>query len=92
MDLEDLWTPVSPRTLREVVDRLCEEGHVVADAPVDDRRVITGVCQDSRRVRPGDLYAALPGRRHHGADFASIVEWSTGTCGRPHGFRRWKCG
>ncbi len=71
MDLEDLWTPVSPRTLREVVDRLCEAGHVVADAPVDDRRVITGVCQDSRRVRPGDLYAALPGRRHHGADFAS---------------------
>ncbi len=41
MDLEDLWTPVSPRTLREVVDRLCEAGHVVADAPVDDRRVIT---------------------------------------------------
>ncbi|MBM9835566.1 Mur ligase family protein [Prescottella equi] len=71
MDLEDLRTPVSPRTLREVVDRLCEAGHVVADAPVDDRRVITGVCQDSRRVRPGDLYAALPGRRHHGADFAS---------------------
>lgn len=71
MDLEDLWVPVPPRTLREVVDRLCEAGHVVADAPVDDRRVITGVCQDSRRVRPGDLYVALPGRRHHGAHFAT---------------------
>ncbi len=30
---------------------------------------VTGVCLDSRVVRPGDLYAALPGARAHGADF-----------------------
>ena len=30
---------------------------------------ITGVTHDSRRVRPGDLYAALPGSRQHGALF-----------------------
>ena len=31
---------------------------------------VTGVTLDSRAVRPGDLYAALPGARAHGADFA----------------------
>ena len=31
--------------------------------------VVTGVTHDSRQVRPGDLYAALPGSRHHGALF-----------------------
>ena len=31
---------------------------------------MTGVTLDSRAVRPGDLYAALPGARAHGADFA----------------------
>ena len=30
---------------------------------------VSGVTHDSRRVRPGDLYAALPGGHHHGADF-----------------------
>ncbi|WP_345712719.1 Mur ligase domain-containing protein, partial [Kineococcus glutinatus] len=34
------------------------------DAPV------SGATLDSRAVRPGDLYAALPGARAHGADFA----------------------
>ncbi|GAA4103577.1 MULTISPECIES: UDP-N-acetylmuramoyl-L-alanyl-D-glutamate--2,6-diaminopimelate ligase [Actinomadura] len=31
---------------------------------------VTGITHDSRRVLPGDLYAALPGARAHGADFA----------------------
>jgi len=31
---------------------------------------VTGVTHDSRQVRPGDLYAALPGSHAHGADFA----------------------
>ncbi|MEV6794625.1 UDP-N-acetylmuramoyl-L-alanyl-D-glutamate--2,6-diaminopimelate ligase [Streptomyces sp. NPDC051320] len=30
---------------------------------------VTGITHDSRAVRPGDLYAALPGARFHGADF-----------------------
>jgi UDP-N-acetylmuramoyl-L-alanyl-D-glutamate--2,6-diaminopimelate ligase len=30
---------------------------------------LTGVTHDSRRVRPGDLYAALPGSHQHGARF-----------------------
>ncbi|MGI5118051.1 UDP-N-acetylmuramoyl-L-alanyl-D-glutamate--2,6-diaminopimelate ligase [Marinactinospora thermotolerans] len=31
---------------------------------------ITGITHDSRGVRPGDLYAALPGQRAHGAAYA----------------------
>ncbi|SFC73424.1 UDP-N-acetylmuramoyl-L-alanyl-D-glutamate--2,6-diaminopimelate ligase [Streptomyces aidingensis] len=32
---------------------------------------VTGITHDSRAVHPGDLYAALPGARFHGADFAA---------------------
>jgi UDP-N-acetylmuramoyl-L-alanyl-D-glutamate--2,6-diaminopimelate ligase len=35
------------------------------DGPV----LVTGVTHDSRQVEPGDLYAALPGGRFHGAQF-----------------------
>jgi UDP-N-acetylmuramoyl-L-alanyl-D-glutamate--2,6-diaminopimelate ligase len=34
---------------------------------------ITGCTHDSQAVRPGDLYAALPGARAHGADFAAAA-------------------
>ncbi|MGW1763932.1 UDP-N-acetylmuramoyl-L-alanyl-D-glutamate--2,6-diaminopimelate ligase [Streptomyces sp. NPDC002073] len=40
---------------------------VTASAPTE----ITGITHDSRAVRPGDVYAALPGARLHGADFAA---------------------
>ena len=36
-----------------------------------DPTPVTGVTLDSRRVRPGDLYAALPGANVHGARFAA---------------------
>ncbi|MEF9882425.1 UDP-N-acetylmuramoyl-L-alanyl-D-glutamate--2,6-diaminopimelate ligase [Streptomyces sp. P9-A4] len=32
---------------------------------------ISGITHDSRAVRPGDVYAALPGARLHGADFVT---------------------
>lgn len=32
---------------------------------------VTGISLNSRSVRPGDLYVALPGATRHGADFAS---------------------
>lgn len=32
--------------------------------------LLSGVTHDSRRVLHGDLYAALPGSRHHGAEFS----------------------
>ena len=34
---------------------------------------VTGVTHDSRAVRRGDLYAALPGRRTHGVEFAAAA-------------------
>ena len=33
--------------------------------------LVSGITHDSRLVAPGDLYVALPGRRHHGAEFAA---------------------
>jgi UDP-N-acetylmuramoyl-L-alanyl-D-glutamate--2,6-diaminopimelate ligase len=35
--------------------------------------VVSGITHDSRQVRPGDLYAALPGDRQHGARFAAMA-------------------
>lgn len=46
-----------------------ETGEHAADAAMET--VVTGVTLDSRDVRPGDLYAALPGARRHGAEFAA---------------------
>ncbi|MGW7104246.1 UDP-N-acetylmuramoyl-L-alanyl-D-glutamate--2,6-diaminopimelate ligase [Streptomyces sp. NPDC054838] len=40
-------------------------------APSAQTTPITGITHDSRAVRPGDLYAALPGAKLHGADFAA---------------------
>jgi UDP-N-acetylmuramoyl-L-alanyl-D-glutamate--2,6-diaminopimelate ligase len=31
--------------------------------------LVSGITLDSRLVEPGDLYVALPGRQHHGAEF-----------------------
>ncbi len=58
--------PTSPRRtpLREVA------ALVGAAAPETDT-VLTGATLDSRSVRPGDLYAALPGARVHGAGFGA---------------------
>ncbi|HEV2927331.1 MAG TPA: UDP-N-acetylmuramyl-tripeptide synthetase, partial [Propionibacteriaceae bacterium] len=36
-----------------------------------DPAVVRGITHDSRLISPGDLYVALPGRRHHGAEFAA---------------------
>src|ERR1700758_2248992 len=36
----------------------------------DGPGILSGVTLDSRAVRPGDLYAALPGTRTHGAVYA----------------------
>ena len=39
--------------------------------PPAPRSSVTGVTHASTAVRPGDLYAALPGARHHGAEFVA---------------------
>ncbi|WP_431044894.1 UDP-N-acetylmuramoyl-L-alanyl-D-glutamate--2,6-diaminopimelate ligase [Streptomyces sp. P1-3] len=54
---------VRPTPFAELADQLGVE------APAG--KPVTGITHDSRAVRPGDLYAALPGARFHGADFAA---------------------
>ncbi|MFQ6170481.1 UDP-N-acetylmuramoyl-L-alanyl-D-glutamate--2,6-diaminopimelate ligase [Oryzobacter sp. R7] len=60
--------PSQPR--RTSVGDLAALLAVTAPAP---GAVVTGVTLDSRGVLPGDLYAALPGARAHGADYAADV-------------------
>jgi UDP-N-acetylmuramoyl-L-alanyl-D-glutamate--2,6-diaminopimelate ligase len=55
---------VRPKPLAELAEQLGIE-------PPADGAPATGITHDSRAVRPGDVYAALPGARFHGADFAA---------------------
>ncbi len=84
-DRDDLTRPTDPpaTSLADVVawtgGRLRAPGQ---DTPEDTPEVtpeitpeitpdITGLSLSSQRVRPGDVYAALPGRRAHGAAYAA---------------------
>ncbi|GKQ38062.1 UDP-N-acetylmuramoyl-L-alanyl-D-glutamate--2,6-diaminopimelate ligase [Streptomyces sp. A012304] len=63
--------PGPPRPVRVSATPLAElAGQLGAHAP-ERAAEVTGITHDSRAVRPGDLYAALPGARLHGADFAA---------------------
>jgi UDP-N-acetylmuramoyl-L-alanyl-D-glutamate--2,6-diaminopimelate ligase len=55
--------PSLKRRLRDLAERLR------LPVPTNDD-VVTGVSHDAGLVRTGDLYAALPGSRTHGANFA----------------------
>lgn len=41
--------------------------------PATSDPTVSGITLDSRLVAPGDLYVALPGRRHHGGAFATAA-------------------
>ncbi len=56
------------RRLAELAERL---GRPAPEAATGAGGPITGITHDSHGVRPGDLYAALPGARTHGARFAA---------------------
>jgi len=93
----DAVLPTLPATLRprsgaavplSVLAR--STGAVVEPAPgAGTDPQVRGVTLDSRLVAPGDLYVALPGRRHHGAAFttaaaaAGAVAVLTDPAGRP---------
>ena len=66
--------PVRPSAppRRDLADLL---GRVPGLRPSRDPAGVTvsGCTHDSRAVEPGDLYAARPGARVHGADFATEV-------------------
>ncbi|MFG3045721.1 UDP-N-acetylmuramoyl-L-alanyl-D-glutamate--2,6-diaminopimelate ligase [Streptomyces sp. NPDC048202] len=66
--------PGPPRPVQVSATSLAElAGQLGTAAPAESARStgVTGITHDSRAVRPGDLYAALPGARLHGADFAT---------------------
>ena len=44
-----------------------------ASGPIGQPGGLTGITHDSRSVRPGDLYAALPGSTVHGARFSEAA-------------------
>ena len=46
----------------------CTGGSFIVD-PLDSRSLATGLTWDSRDVKPGDVYVALPGERVDGHDF-----------------------
>lgn len=58
------WEPVLP--LSKLLD-----GWV--DIPVDSALAVRGLCLDSRKVRPGDLFFAVAGSQSHGMKYASSV-------------------
>ena len=61
-----------PRTVaRRPARPISPRGSPVARRPAPARSTVTGVTHASGEVRPGDLYAALPGARRHGAEFVA---------------------
>src|SRR3984885_5227108 len=58
---------LAPRPLSGLAELL---GVGRAESIGDGMGVLSGVTLDSRAVRPGDLYAALPGTRTHGAVYS----------------------
>ena len=62
------------RSLAEVAAHLRTLGASLPGTPKGPAEgLVRGVSLDSRGVRPGDLYAALPGASVHGAEFATVA-------------------
>ncbi|MQY16822.1 UDP-N-acetylmuramoyl-L-alanyl-D-glutamate--2,6-diaminopimelate ligase [Streptomyces sp. RB5] len=66
----DQSRPGAPRPERSTPVSLRELAAALGSSGPDPDAGVTGITHDSRAVRPGDIYAALPGARFHGADFA----------------------
>ncbi|MEV4755511.1 UDP-N-acetylmuramoyl-L-alanyl-D-glutamate--2,6-diaminopimelate ligase [Micromonospora sp. NPDC049559] len=67
--------PGNPRPRTVIASRLGDLARRLEIEPPQDAAdlAVTGVTHASGEVRPGDLYAALPGSRRHGAEFAPAV-------------------
>ena len=71
-----------PRPLAELVDRLSAEGHLRGSRASDGRPIaptgigtetVTSITADSRAVRPGALFVAVPGAHADGHDFVAAA-------------------
>ncbi len=63
--------PGPPRPVQVSATPLAELADQLGASTPENAAEVTGITHDSRAVRPGDLYAALPGARLHGADFVN---------------------
>lgn len=63
--------PGPPRPEQPPATSLTDLARQLGVRPPEAAAEVTGITHDSRAVRPGDLYVALPGARAHGADFAA---------------------
>lgn len=63
--------PGPPRPAQVFATPLADLAEQLGAAAPQGSAEVTGITHDSRAVRPGDLYAALPGARLHGADFVT---------------------
>ncbi|WP_199779892.1 UDP-N-acetylmuramoyl-L-alanyl-D-glutamate--2,6-diaminopimelate ligase [Streptomyces sp. LaPpAH-108] len=63
--------PGPPRPVQNSATPLAELADQLGIAAPAGSAEVTGITHDSRAVRPGDIYAALPGARLHGADFVT---------------------
>jgi UDP-N-acetylmuramoyl-L-alanyl-D-glutamate--2,6-diaminopimelate ligase len=63
--------PGPPRPVQVSATPLADLAGQLGVAVPDGTAGVTGITHDSRAVHPGDLYAALPGARLHGADFVT---------------------
>ncbi|MFE1440715.1 UDP-N-acetylmuramoyl-L-alanyl-D-glutamate--2,6-diaminopimelate ligase [Streptomyces sp. NPDC058739] len=63
--------PGPPRPAQVAATPLADLAERLGATAPEGAAAVTGITHDSRAVRPGDLYAALPGARVHGADFVA---------------------
>ncbi|MET9736249.1 UDP-N-acetylmuramoyl-L-alanyl-D-glutamate--2,6-diaminopimelate ligase [Streptomyces sp. NPDC006458] len=63
--------PGPPRPAQVAATPLADLAERLGATAPEGAAAVTGITHDSRAVRPGDLYAALPGARLHGADFVA---------------------
>ncbi|WP_069848209.1 UDP-N-acetylmuramoyl-L-alanyl-D-glutamate--2,6-diaminopimelate ligase [Actinoalloteichus hymeniacidonis] len=61
---------VTPHSVAELASVVAAGLQVDQTSLAPDSRAVTGATLRAQDVRPGDLFAALPGARAHGADFA----------------------
>jgi UDP-N-acetylmuramoyl-L-alanyl-D-glutamate--2,6-diaminopimelate ligase len=71
-----------PRPLAELINRLSAEGHLRGSRASDGRPIaptgigtetVTSITADSRTVRPGALFVAVPGAHVNGHDFVAAA-------------------
>jgi UDP-N-acetylmuramyl tripeptide synthase len=72
LDLLAAAEPTTPRPLAGLVERLRLAGRLRGGDVADDgleRVLVTGIAYDSRRVRPGTVFVAVPGAHADGHQF-----------------------